>query len=125
MLRQLGEGLKQTRSKASRFKDHDSGTVGVYDILPTNCLRKAFYGQTLECPEPPEPLMPYIRGKAVENAISRSLLANDAALERHKRFEKAGIVCFTDISGSDRIIEIKDTSVGRRLAPEDIHSGGT
>jgi hypothetical protein len=72
----------------------------------------------------PWPIVPYIiRGKAVESAIARILFAHTGttALERHKRYEKAGIVCHTDLSDLKRMIEIKDTNTGRRLVPQDIH----
>jgi hypothetical protein len=81
-------------------------------------MRKAFYRQKLEFYRPPESKMPFIRGRALECAISRHLLARDPDLELHKRYEKGGVLCYTDLSNSRTIIEIKDTIVGRRLTPE-------
>jgi hypothetical protein len=64
--------------------------------------------------------MPYIRGRAIECIIGSILLAKHPLLERRKQHEKAGIACYTDLSDSRAIIEIKDTNTGRRLVPEDI-----
>ena len=121
-LKNLANGLKQKRSKVAA---RANATVGVFDILPTNCMRKAYYATKLVDTAPSEPTMPYMRGRAIESAIARLLLADAGALlERHKRHEKAGIVCYTDLSDSNTIIEIKDTSVGRRLIPQDIQFKG-
>jgi hypothetical protein len=76
---------------------------------------------------------PIIRGLAVEAALARMLFppasGGDSAsqkIERHKRFERDGTVCRVDLAAadSDTIIEVKDTSVGRRLVPADIHFKG-
>jgi hypothetical protein len=117
------EGLKQSRSKTNAARANT--TVGVFNILPTNCMRKAFYREKLDTDLPAEPTMPYVRGRAVEAAISWLLFGNAGApMQRHKRHEKDGIVCYTDISDSDTIVEIKDTSAGRRLTPDDIQFKG-
>jgi CRISPR/Cas system-associated exonuclease Cas4 (RecB family) len=112
--------------KQRRKSDSDSTTVGVYDILPANCMRKSHYQKTSQDGENPiaEPQMPYLRGSAIESAIARLVATTDDAFERHKRHERGGIVCYTDITQSQRIIEIKDTSAGRRLVPADIQFKG-
>jgi hypothetical protein len=92
-------------------------------MLPSNCMRRTYYRKRLRVAEPTEPVMPYIiMGRAIEAAIARILFAN-ATMERHKRYEKGGIVCYTDLSDSKRMI--KDTSTGRRLVPQDTSSKDT
>jgi hypothetical protein len=87
-------------------------------------MRRTYYQKKLGVAEPTEAVMPYIiRERAIEAAIGRMLFTN-ATMERHKRYEKGGIVCYTDLSDSDRIIEVKDTNTGRRLIPEDIQFKG-
>jgi hypothetical protein len=50
--------------------------VGVYEILPSNCMRKAYYHRKLAFLEPSYSIMPYsVRGRAVESAIARMLFA--------------------------------------------------
>jgi hypothetical protein len=70
-------------------------TIGVCDILPSSCMRRAYYRKKLEreVAEPKEPIMPYlIRGRAVEAAIARMLFGNATTMDRHKRYEKRRII---------------------------------
>jgi hypothetical protein len=82
-LQELAKGLEQTCWKASG--NHDNATtVGVYEILPTNCMRKAYYYKRKKLVDgmslAPRPIVPYIiRGKAVEAAIVRMMLFAHAA----------------------------------------------
>jgi hypothetical protein len=119
--------LKRLRPSKPKRRLAETGeqTVGVYDILPTNCMRKAYYTDKTETASPSEPATPALRGRAVEAAISWLLFGNSrTSMERHSRHEKAGIVCYTDLSDSETIMEVKDTSTGRRLIPEDIQFKG-
>jgi hypothetical protein len=126
-LEELAKGLEQTCWKASG-NDNATVVVSVYEILPTNCMRKVYYHQRKKLAggmSAPWLKIPYaIRGRAVEAAIGRMLFAS-ATMRRHKRYEKGGIVCYTDLSDSKRMIEIKDTNTGRRLVPQNIHFKGT
>jgi hypothetical protein len=111
----LGEGLKLSRDRKRSKKS--ATTVGVYDILPTNCMRKAFYRRKLGFAAP-EPVMQYFRGRAVEGAIASLLLASSAGqIERNKRHEKGGIACYADLCDSKRIIEIKEHKRGQAACP--------
>jgi hypothetical protein len=58
--------------------------VGVYEMLPTNCMRKAYYYERKKLAGSmslaPRPIVPYmIWGKAVEAAIVRMMLFAHAA----------------------------------------------
>ena len=61
-LKELAKGVERPYPKAS---GKDNPTVGVYEILPTNCMRKAYYERKLAgisaAPEPTT-TMPCIRG---------------------------------------------------------------
>lgn len=86
----------QAPNKNSAAARGNDTTIGVYDILPSSCMRRAYYRKKLEreVAEPKEPVMPYlIRGRAVEAAIARMLFGNATTMERHKRYEKRRIAC--------------------------------
>jgi hypothetical protein len=120
----LGKIPSQTLSKttATARGDDDTTIVGVYDILLSNCMRRAYYRKKLGVAEPTQSVMPYIiRGRAIELSIARTLFAN-ATMERNRRYEKRGIVCYTDLSDLKRMI--KDTSTGRQLVPQDTQFKG-
>jgi hypothetical protein len=113
----------QAPNKNSAAARGNDTTIGVYDILPSSCMRRAYYRKKLEreVAQPKEPVMPYlIRGRAVEAAIARMFFGNATTMDRHKRYEKRRIACYADLSDSKRIIEIKDKNTDRRLFPEDI-----
>lgn len=116
----------QAPNKNSAAARGNDTTIGVYDILPSSCMRRAYYRKKLEreVAEPKEPVMPYlIRGRAVEAAIARMLFGNATTMERHKRYEKRRIACYADLSDSKRIIEIKDKERAGRLSRR-IYSSG-
>lgn len=96
-LKELAKGVERPCPKAS---GKDNPTVGVYEILPTNCMRKASYyerklaGISAAVPEPTT-TMSYIQSRAIECVIGSISLAKNPLLERHKQHEKAGIACYT------------------------------
>jgi hypothetical protein len=140
-LRRLSEARFKWSRKAAwaaRSSNNDaSPVVAVHDIFPSNCTRKAYYYYNKErvleegARRLQEPVTPsIIKGLAVEAAPARMLFpasgdAGSQKIERHKRYERNGIVCRVDLAAdSNTIIEVRDTSVGRRLVPADIQFKG-
>jgi hypothetical protein len=100
------------RSSSYAINHNDEG-VSVYEILPSNCLRKAYYARKRAEPatETAETIFYYVKGKATENTTTR--LANLGMTQQVH--EKEGIVGITDIIDNIKVIEIKDTTSGKRL----------
>ena len=113
--------LSKTTAAAARGDD-DTAIVGVYDIYCHPTVRgERTIGKSWGLLNP-QSRNPYIiMARAIEAAIAGILFAN-ATMERHKRYEKGGIVCYTDLSDSKRMIN--DTSTGRRLVPQDTQFKG-
>jgi hypothetical protein len=88
-------------------------TVHVSDILPSNCLRRQYYGRKFadEAPLTHESVHHFVRGEASEFVITKlaGLGVSQAELDMD------GIVAHPDIMGDDLIVELKDTVNGKRL----------
>ena len=104
---------RHARRSSSYAINHNDERVSVYEILPSNCLRKSYYARKRAEPatETAETIFYYVKGKATENIITR--LANLGITQQVH--EKEGIIGITDIIDDIKVIEIKDTTTGKRL----------
>jgi hypothetical protein len=91
----------------------DGNTVHVSDILPSNCLRRQYYGRKFPAMAPltNESVHHFVRGEASEFVITK--LANLGVSQAELTMD--GIVAHPDIMGDDMIVELKDTVNGKRL----------
>ena len=91
--------------------------IHVSDILPSSCLRKQYYSRTYpdEDPITDESIHHFVRGESSEFAITQ--LARIGVAQAELRMDE--IVAHPDImdnaNGNKVIIELKDTTSGKRL----------
>ena len=95
----------------------DLAPIHVSDILPSSCLRKQYYSRTYpdEDPITDESIHHFVRGESSEFAITQ--LARIGVAQAELRMDD--IVAHPDImdntDGNKVIIELKDTTSGKRL----------
>ncbi len=106
----------------ARYDNRNTDRIGlapihVSDILPSSCLRKQYYSRTYpdEDPITDESIHHFVRGESSEFAITR--LARIGVAQAELRMDE--IVAHPDImdnaNGNKVIIELKDTTSGKRL----------
>jgi hypothetical protein len=91
----------------------EGNIIHVSDILPSNCIRRQYYGRKFPdmAPLTHESVHHFVRGEASEFVITKlaGLGISQAELELD------GLVAHPDIMGDDVIVELKDTINGKRL----------
>lgn len=106
----------------ARYDNRKTDRIGlapihVSDILPSSCLRKQYYSRTYpdEDPITDESIHHFVRGESSEFAITQ--LARIGVAQAELRMDE--IVAHPDImdntDGNKVIIELKDTTSGKRL----------
>ena len=106
----------------ARYDNRKTDRIGlapihVSDILPSSCLRKQYYSRTYpdEDPITDESIHHFVRGESSEFAITQ--LARIGVAQAELRMDE--IVAHPDImdnaNGNKVIIELKDTTSGKRL----------
>ena len=106
----------------ARYDNRKTDRIGlapihVSDILPSSCLRKQYYSRTYpdEDPITNESIHHFVRGESSEFAITQ--LARIGVAQAELRMDE--IVAHPDImdnaNGNKVIIELKDTTSGKRL----------
>lgn len=87
--------------------------IHVSDILPSTCIRKQYYSRLVTDNDiiNEDSLYHFIRGESSEFAITR--MANMGIAQADLNFE--GLVAHPDIMTDDQIVELKDTTSGKRL----------
>lgn len=106
----------------ARYDNRKTDRIGlapihVSDILPSSCLRKQYYSRTYpdEDPITDESIHHFVRGESSEFAITQ--LARIGVAQAELRMDE--IVAHPDImdnaNGNKVIIELKDTTGGKRL----------
>ena len=110
----------------ARYDNRKTDRIGlapihVSDILPSSCLRKQYYSRTYpdEDPITDESIHHFVRGESSEFAITQ--LARIGVAQAELRMDE--IVAHPDImdnaNGNKVIIELKDTTSGKRLDVND------
>jgi len=110
----------------ARYDNRKTDRIGlapihVSDILPSSCLRKQYYSRTYpdEDPITDESIHHFVRGESSEFAITQ--LARIGVAQAELRMDE--IIAHPDImdnaNGNKVIIELKDTTSGKRLEIND------
>jgi hypothetical protein len=91
----------------------EGNLVHVSDIIPTNCIRRQYYGRKFPdmAPLDHESVHHFVRGEASEFVITE--LAGLGVSQAELNMD--GIVAHPDIMGNDLVVELKDTINGKRL----------
>ena len=85
----------------------------VSDIIPTNCIRRQFYGRKFPemAPLNHESVHHFVRGEASEFVITKLASLGVSQVE----LNMDGIIAHPDIMSNDLVVELKDTINGKRL----------
>jgi hypothetical protein len=91
----------------------EGNVVHVSDILPTNCLRRQYYGRKFPdmAPLNHESVHHFVRGEASEFVITK--LADLGVSQAELNMD--GIIAHPDIMDNNLVVELKDTVNGKRL----------
>jgi hypothetical protein len=105
----LLDNLLQKHNERKR----EGNVVHVSDIIPTNCIRRQYYGRKFPemAPLDHESVHHFVRGEASEFVITK--LAGLGVSQAELNMD--GIIAHPDIMGKDLVVELKDTVNGKRL----------
>jgi hypothetical protein len=99
-------------------RKREGNVVHVSDIIPSNCLRRQYYGRKFPdmAPLNHESVHHFVRGEASEFVITK--LAGLGVSQAELNMD--GIIAHPDIMNNDLIVELKDTVNGKRLDFSDV-----
>lgn len=91
----------------------EGDVVHVSDIIPTNCIRRQYYGRKFPemAPLNHESVHHFVRGEASEFVITKLASLGVSQVE----LNMDGIIAHPDIMSNDVVVELKDTINGKRL----------